>query len=702
MKKEKNRTLCAKLLSAVLTTLSLSLTFATLIQGQQGQPELQITSPAEGTVVNPGQAITVNVTSPAGISFAQVAIIGEDPVPSADIVNSVPAQFSIVVPTSLAPRKYHLTAVGQSSSGQLFASQTISIDVERPDAPTGIAADRPQVAFQSQGQQTRIRVVGTFSGPSVLDVTESSNMTYASANTSVATVDSNGIITGIGAGGTSVSATYGQGTSSLVATVSISVPPPVLSPSPTSLSFGNQAVGTNSSSQPVFVTNVSKNQGLKISGVSTTGDFSETDNCVLPTPLVVGASCTINVTFAPTAAGSRMGTINISNSQTIIPFAVPLTGAGTGITKQSTSVLVASSVGPSVYGRSVTLTATVSPSSGSTAPTGTITFLDGSNNIGTVALSGAQATLPLSSFAVASHSITATYNGDNLFLGSTSSTLTQTVTPAALIVTTNNASRQYGQANPVFSGTISGIQNGDNVTATYASAATSASPAGTYAIVSTLVDSTNKLGNYSVTSNNGTLTVKPTPLTITANNATKTFNTANPALTWTASGFVNGEGTSVLTPSPTCTTTAVTTSPVGSYPITCSGASATNYAISYVPGTLTVTCHYVSITLSPSTVAVGGTVAVTGTMGSCTSSTQTVAVQFTLAGPLQPGSCSKTSSVMYTTPSFALAANTQKTVSFPFRVPNSTCPGSYTVTATTSVGGIAVDSSSATLVVTAH
>ncbi len=379
MKKEKNRTLCAKLLSAVITGLSLSLTFATLIQGQQGQPELQITSPASGTVVNPGQAITVSVTSPAGISFAQVAVIGEDPVPSADIVNSVPAQFFIAIPNSLGPRKYHITAIGKSSSGQLFASQTISIDVERPDTPTGIATDRPQVAFQSQGQQTRLRVLATFADGTVLDVTESSNVTYASANGDVATVDSNGIVTGIGTGSTYVSATYRQGTSSLLATVSISVPPPVLSPSPNSLSFGNQAVGTNSPSQSLSVTNVSKNQGLKISGIGATGDFSETDNCVSPTPLAVGGICTINVTFSPTVAGSRTGAINVSNSQTIIPLAVPLTA--TGITSSASLVM-----GPQAMEGNLTLSA------GGILAAGYDFTMPGSHPTATVSFVGAKVT----------------------------------------------------------------------------------------------------------------------------------------------------------------------------------------------------------------------------------------------------------------------------------------------------------------------
>ena len=49
---------------------------------------------------------------------------------------------------------------------------------------------------------------------------------------------------------------------------------------------------------------------------------------------------------------------------------------------------------------------------------------------------------------------------------------TLTVTGAVLTVTANNATRSYGATNPVFSGTITGIQNGDNITATYATTAT--------------------------------------------------------------------------------------------------------------------------------------------------------------------------------------------------------------------------------------
>jgi hypothetical protein len=106
------------------------------------------------------------------------------------------------------------------------------------------------------------------------------------------------------------------------------------------------------------------------------------------------------------------------------------------------------------------------------------------------------------------------------------------VTPAALTATANNASRSYGTANPAFSGTLTGVLNGDTITATYATTATISSPAGTYAIVPSLVDPGNMLPNYNVTVNNGTLTVTggsaPIILSIAGSGST------NIVITWTS------------------------------------------------------------------------------------------------------------------------------------------------------------------------
>ncbi|MGI4750144.1 MAG: MBG domain-containing protein [Janthinobacterium lividum] len=100
-----------------------------------------------------------------------------------------------------------------------------------------------------------------------------------------------------------------------------------------------------------------------------------------------------------------------------------------------------------------------------------------------------------------------------------------------------------------------------------------------------------------------TLTVNKAALTITADNQTKTYNTANPALTISYSGFVNGETSSNLTTLPTIITAATTASAVGAYPVTVSGAVSNNYQITYVNGVLSVYpgTQTITFTASPKT-----------------------------------------------------------------------------------------------------
>ncbi len=96
---------------------------------------------------------------------------------------------------------------------------------------------------------------------------------------------------------------------------------------------------------------------------------------------------------------------------------------------------------------------------------------------------------------------------DTVDYSSASANVSLVVSPAVLTVTASNASRSYGQTNPVFGGTIVGLENQDNITATYTSTATSNSAVGPYAIVPTLVDPGDRQTNYTVSLVNGTLTV---------------------------------------------------------------------------------------------------------------------------------------------------------------------------------------------------
>ncbi len=101
-------------------------------------------------------------------------------------------------------------------------------------------------------------------------------------------------------------------------------------------------------------------------------------------------------------------------------------------TSGATTTTVTSSASTAAYGTSITLTATVSPSSA----TGTITFYDGSTSLGTGTISSGAASLATTTLAVGTHSITAVYGGDTSYTASTSSAVSVIITGAATTATT--------------------------------------------------------------------------------------------------------------------------------------------------------------------------------------------------------------------------------------------------------------------------
>jgi phospholipase C len=96
--------------------------------------------------------------------------------------------------------------------------------------------------------------------------------------------------------------------------------------SPATLTFTARIVGTASVSKSATFSNLGTNP-LTISGISSSGDYSQTNNC--GSSLASGASCTITVTFKPTAAGQRYGSVTITDSDGSSPQVLTLTGVGT-------------------------------------------------------------------------------------------------------------------------------------------------------------------------------------------------------------------------------------------------------------------------------------------------------------------------------------------------------------------------------------
>ncbi|HEX4485725.1 MAG TPA: Ig-like domain-containing protein [Terriglobales bacterium] len=168
--------------------------------------------------------------------------------------------------------------------------------------------------------------------------------------------------------------------------------------SPTSLAFTAQVLNTSSAAKTATLTNNGA-ASLTVSGVSITGDYSQTNNCV--GSLASKASCTISAVFKPTVAGARTGVISISDAagtQT-----VSLTGTGTS-TITLTSIAVTPNPSTVAAGATAQLTATGTYSDATTKDlTATATWTTSSAATATVAgglvkgLKGATATITAAS-----------------------------------------------------------------------------------------------------------------------------------------------------------------------------------------------------------------------------------------------------------------------------------------------------------------
>jgi CSLREA domain-containing protein len=141
-------------------------------------------------------------------------------------------------------------------------------------------------------------------------------------------------------------------------------------------------------------------------------------------------------------------------------FNASTSGAITQTVNQApTTTTLAYSANPSVFGQTVTFTATVAPS-GSGTPTGAVTFSDSGTSIGSGTLSGGIATFSTSSLTVGMHTITATYSGDTDFTASTSAAIVEMVTLPSrsayiLNATASGALSASGNASAQFPGGLS-------------------------------------------------------------------------------------------------------------------------------------------------------------------------------------------------------------------------------------------------------
>ena len=271
-------------------------------------------------------------------------------------------------------------------------------------------------------------------------------------------------------------------------------------------------------------------------------------------------------------------------------YAVVLVGAPGAITPASATVTYTANRASSTYGNLPT---------GLTGSVG-VTPLFGNDSLATITSGAAAFTTPagatsaVGSYAINGGGLAATTGNYTIsFAQAPGNATALSIIPRALVVTGDALSRSYGNANPALTFTVGGqgLVNGDALSGALTTPATVTSGIGSYPLSQ---GSLAASGNYTLTYQPGTLAITPRLLTVTADSFSRAYGDANPTLTYTVGGqgLANGDQLAGA-----LATTAAVTSGVGSYAVTQGNVAASaNYALTFVPGAITVTARPLTIT----------------------------------------------------------------------------------------------------------
>jgi hypothetical protein len=208
------------------------------------------------------------------------------------------------------------------------------------------------------------------------------------------------------------------------------------------------------------------------------------------------------------------GDSNFSGSTTASAYVLTVTGGAS----VGTTTTVGTTINPIVYGQSASINATVSPTSGTTTPTGNVNLtIDGTTTL-SATLSGGTASFTVVGLTVGGHVLSATYTGATAFSPSSTSpsgNLSLTVSKAALTVTGSCSNRIFGQVN-VCSAQVTGYQYSDSAATVFTSTPTGPtgtttamrnSPAGIYTAAPVYTPTVFGSTNYAIAPANGSFTI---------------------------------------------------------------------------------------------------------------------------------------------------------------------------------------------------
>ena len=287
------------------------------------------------------------------------------------------------------------------------------------------------------------------------------------------------------------------------------------------------------------------------------------------------------------------------------------------VSSDATNTKVVSSVDPSAYGQSVTLTATVTnvSANGVGTPYGSVQFvIDNNNYEAAVPLSGGTASVSDPALSVGSHTVSVIYlpadgnfvtsngtlsDGQTVNADATQTTISSSVnasTYGQTVSFTATVANTSGQTTGTPTGQvqfqIDGQNFGSPVALTSGSATSSginSLSAGGHTITALYLGTGSTPAIFATSQKSLTQTVNKATITVTATSFNVNHGAALPTLSYNFSGFVLTDTSSVITGTPVLSTNGIT-SAAGIYPISVgvSGLSANNYNFVGVSGSLTV------------------------------------------------------------------------------------------------------------------
>lgn len=228
-----------------------------------------------------------------------------------------------------------------------------------------------------------------------------------------------------------ITATYGGDDNFATSTSSPAVTVPVVAASTTTTLTASTSTAVAGQSVTLTAKVVAVSPGAGTPGGTVTF-FNGTTSLGTGTLNALGVA-TLAVTTLPVATNSLTATYGATTD-----FATSTSSPAVTVTVSHASSTTTLTVSPtsSVYGESLTLTATIAAvSPGTGTPTGTVTFYNGTTSLGTGTLSSGVATLAVTSLPTGTASLTATYGGDDNFATSTSAAVSLTVSQASTTTT---------------------------------------------------------------------------------------------------------------------------------------------------------------------------------------------------------------------------------------------------------------------------